>query len=278
MVHWKSNLGDGVGVMYASNSFGELLRLALSKIAILSPFFPLVVVGAFIKRNTRLNLYGGVILVCGLSLVLSQALLYSLGKTVGELRYFINIIPLTLLLFLIYSKQVENSISKIVTKVSYLLMIAALIGSSVSSAYAMYSKQFNNQEHIFVQALLSGRNTSVYYNYDREEVIAEYITNNLQNEKILIDDLVGFPILYAAKQPRLFVQSTDTNFKTALKDPQNTGISYMLVSEPTISGSGDLINQTYPQLYESGTEFAQLEQDFGNWRLYKIGDFTLTDS
>lgn len=101
--------------------------------------------------------------------------------------------------------------------------------------------------------------------------IVNYINNNIKYKKILIDDFMGFPIIYLTQQSSLFVETIDEDFKLALSNPlKYKEIGYILAHETGDTGDFDAINRRFPGIFENGTNFTILDKDFGDWKLYKI--------
>jgi hypothetical protein len=60
------------------------------------------------------------------------------------------------------------------------------------------------------------------------------------------------------------------NFNTALENPFEYDVRYILTVTPEGLGSSDAINVKYPDLYDNGASWCTLVKDFGNYRLYEV--------
>ena len=84
-------------------------------------------------------------------------------------------------------------------------------------------------------------------------------------------------MLTSSQNQKQFVIPSDEDFITALNNPSEAGLRYLLVSSPEVEESVDPINMRYPELYETGSGIATLELEFQNqgvgqpdWRLYRV--------
>lgn len=264
-----NNLSDATTTIRTSlGSPPELFLSALARIFLLSPLFIPLVISARSKLKGKLGLETLVIFGFSLGMLSIHTVLFSLGKTVGELRYFIYVIPFTfVLIFLTLRDTLIFSANRGVRMLLFPAFIGVLLTSSLFTLTVMSSKAFNNQEYIFIKSVIEGHNNSKYFNYENDEKIARYITSNINSRSILVDDAVGFGIIYFTKKPGLFIQSIDSDFYQTLANPQK-GSRYILISN---SGE-DLINKQHPGIFQQGRPYLLLEKDFGNWRLYKLKD------
>lgn len=262
-----NNLSDATGTIQTSlGTPMELFTMALTKIFLLSPLFIPLVISSISKLKGKLSLETFAIFGFALGMLFVHIVLFSLGKTVGELRYFMYVIPFTyVLLFLNLRNTVVFSINKGIRILFYPAFLGVLLTSSLFTLTVMSSQTFNNQEYIFIKSLVEGHNNSKYFNYENDETIAKYIAENINSRSVLVDDAVGFGVIYYTKRPSLFIQSIDSDFKQALDEPQKHA-KYILVSN---SGE-DLLSKKHTGIFEQGLPYLTLEKDFGNWRLYKL--------
>jgi hypothetical protein len=82
-------------------------------------------------------------------------------------------------------------------------------------------------------------------------------------------------IILASRRPRQFIIPNDRDFKPILADPVTFGATYVLVPQPSLRGSLNELNRTYPELYNSGAGIASLDKEFiepgcPRFRLYKM--------
>jgi hypothetical protein len=91
----------------------------------------------------------------------------------------------------------------------------------------------------------------------------------------VIDTETGFNGILEAEHPERLIVSSDRDFARALDAPERY-IRYIFVTDPTIGGSRDLINQHYPSLFAAGGAWVQrVDQVQGTikpWRVYEVLD------
>jgi hypothetical protein len=101
----------------------------------------------------------------------------------------------------------------------------------------------------------------------------------LPEGSVLVDSFTGFSVVLASRNPHQFVITSDRDFLTALGNPAEYGVLYVLVPSSRYLdslSSLDAVNRAYPDLYRSGTGFAVLDHEFDNaagqpdWRLYRM--------
>jgi hypothetical protein len=105
---------------------------------------------------------------------------------------------------------------------------------------------------------------------------AQYLDSmHLGNGQVLVDGAMGFPIILESAYPTQFITTSDRDFQQALLDPVSFGVKYLLVPEAVGYQSLDAINRAYPGIYKSGatvapTLVAQFDAGGNNWRLYQV--------
>jgi len=213
------------------------------------------------------------------SLLLFHLVMLYKGQSFGWLRFSIYIIPFAYMFLGYLIADIKNRYYKITMVLGSIFIICL---SSISTVYAMANPELGREEYQLTNAILS-RDTTLLNNKITESStgvdiatttkIVSYIKDNIEEGKILIDDFVGFPIVYFAKQPDLFVETIDENFKLVLSNPlMYEDVKYILAPKNESAGDLDAINIRFPGIFENGTDFTTLEKDFGEWRLYKIID------
>lgn len=267
--------------LLASNSFFNTLKgnlpldifYVFKRVIFVAPVFIVFLILIGLKITDKLNrIYNISLIGFSASIVLFQIVLLYLGQSFGELRYFIYIIPFSYILSTyICSKQFFPHLKGNIRYLLVTIQIILLAFSSFTTILAMASPDIGKQENIVIQALKNGHNNSQYYNYENEESIAEYLTKNITGRQILIDDSVGFPIIYFSQKPQLFIETVDSDFKKVLVNPQDSPeVQYILISNPSNGSNLDILNVRYPEMFNNGSNSVTLVKDFGDWRLYKF--------
>lgn len=263
-------------------NFGTVFLFVSKRIFFLYPAYLVIGTLIFIKaiKNKKTLLPISLLLLSLPILIFQLALLYK-GQSFGWLRFFIYIIPFTYIFVGYLILDLKNNYRAIV--LSCIIVLLSL--SSISSLYAMSNPNLGREENQFINAILKGdtsylrdrergganASTATGVNVPATNEIVNYINKNIKFKKILIDDFMGFPIIYLTQQPSLFVETIDSNFKLALSDPlKYKEIGYILAHKTGYSGDFDAINIRFPGIFNNGTNFTTLVKDFGDWRLYKI--------
>jgi hypothetical protein len=107
--------------------------------------------------------------------------------------------------------------------------------------------------------------------------VANYLDRlNLPHGTVLMDTFIGWDVWLQSDNRKQFVITSDYDFATFLNVPAESGIRYILVSDPVQDGRADAINQRYPTLYRDGAGIASLVMtvpstgDDQTWRLYRV--------
>lgn len=107
--------------------------------------------------------------------------------------------------------------------------------------------------------------------------LADYLDRlNLPDGTVLMDTFIGWDVWLQSDNRKQFVITSDYDFATFLNVPAESGIRYILVSDPVQDGRADAINQRYPTLYRDGAGIASLVMtvpatgDDQTWRLYRV--------
>lgn len=238
-----------------------------------APFFIISLIAILLKTIDKIDrLHSITLLGFSISIILFHVGLLYLGQSFGYLRFFIYTIPFYFILSsYILSKQLILHLKGKVRVLSISILLFLLILSSFITVFGMSLPTIGQQEHIFIEALRGGRNDSQYYNYKEEKQVATYLSENITGREILIDDSVGFSIIYLSQKPHLFIETVDSDFESVLANPVGTRkAKYLLVRNPKNSDNLDILSVKYPGIFENGTNFTILDKDFGDWRLYKI--------
>ena len=81
------------------------------------------------------------------------------------------------------------------------------------------------------------------------------------------DSTTCFPIILNAKNPKMFVVTSDRDFQAVLAQPSVYHVEYFLVQ----NSGRDELNIVYPGLWEDGGGFSSYVGDVGGgFRLYRI--------
>lgn len=273
---------------------------ALYRILLIAPALPvlLIVVVFFSLRRKDVEPYFPIVIM--LTVLAFQTLTYTLGSTFGFLRFFIIAIALTSVLLIqvippggrfptlrpgaTYIDRRTARAPRTGTKVFFLLLV--LIGTVITTV-GMGSPKWAPQEFALKQAIpVVDKGTVAEQEYrlrmlktfSTERYIANHLDSlNLGEAQVLTSVTRSFAVLTSSQNQKQFVIPSDEDFITALNNPSEAGLRYLLVSSPEVEESVDPINMRYPELYETGSGIATLELEFQNqgvgqpdWRLYRV--------
>jgi hypothetical protein len=221
---------------------------------------------------------------------------YLRGTIFGDLRYFIAVIPVAILLIgaLLPGRQPRPPVARPLLvsnrppgRLVSIGMSALLIGLAVASlpisAIGMSDRSvaptqsdelspvFNFVHHPGAGLVALRRNVT-------ERAVAHAVDAlHLGSGKVLLDVFVGYPIVLYSDRPNQFVIPSDRDWRVAISDPASDGVEYFLVPSPTnpLAALDDL-NRTYPGIFQTGAGIGQPVATFpgighsGAWRLFQV--------
>lgn len=195
-----------------------------------------------------------------LSIPALQFVMLLRGASYGWLRFFFYILPIAVawipyeLNRLKLRPQVGMSIHLI-----GLLLTGALVG------YAMTDPSKASEEY---DTFNYGKN---YQEQQLAKQIARYINEEIPDSLVLMDSFTDFQVIVNSERPGQLVITSDRDFERVVESPAQHGVQYILVPPPVEGGLINAINRQYPELYEQGADWAELERQFGDYRkLYRI--------
>jgi hypothetical protein len=264
---------------------------------ILLAFEPLLPVVAMIwavraVRGRRLSSFAGPMLLGAVLVFMFWA--YVTETILRDLRYFIVVIPLAVIMVGISLAPVERRIGVIRVRASarrrsvvagavVVTTLLAMVVSLPPGAYAVLSPATNQGAAYPLLALVNTGTLSrderlASERWTTDRAVAAYLDSmHLNRGSVLVDDFLGFVIVMASDHPEQFVSTADRDFQSILSDPADSDVQYLLVPPDSGLGSLDALNRTYPQIYETGGGIAKFVKQFNdvgdygvNWRLYRV--------
>lgn len=269
--HDAKQLASNTVLSAAKGNILLSIQFVMERILFLSAvFFPFLILVLAKLRNKANRISGLTIVGFALSVIFAHTMLVFLGKSYGELRYFIYVIPFSyIFLLFLFKDTLKTTLKNYKYTAAFLVAVVLMLATSGLTYYAMLQPKYGNQEYVLMNVLLN-KNTDKNYALDKEEEIAKYISANVKTRSVIVDDSVGFTIVYLSRNPNLFIETVDSDFKKILNNPINTEAKYMLISDQNTHSGIDILNEAYPKMFEEGEEFVTLEKDWGDWKLYKI--------
>lgn len=223
------------------------------------PFIPLFI-GIVVVRilSNRILKYDFFVLL-GLvgALIAFHYMMLLSGSSYGWLRFFAYVLPITFA-WLPY-ELVEITKADAVRKfIMNGIIVFCLFASWGLTLNVLENPQKSPEEHSSMGTTESRR-------------IAEYINENLTEERILADSFVTGEILVNLKQMSNMVVTASLDFYDCLENPRKHGITYLLVPDPEEgTGSLDALNSRYPGLYAGKEEWCTEEKIFAGFKLFKV--------
>lgn len=239
----------------------QSLLFAGKKVLVFSA--PLLAILVLRLLNRRLFQWDTLILLgMFVSIPMLQVLMLMAGTTLGWLRYFIYVLPVSM-------AWLPYELSKIKRRWQLAIPLAALLINFGVNTYAITQPVIAPDENTFIQNSF-GRHSQTYYDWEHQKGIAWYLDEHYANDLILTDTASAFFIVLQSQFPRHFFITSDYEFKNAISDPIKYDVKYLLVPNARSRAIMSAVNDSWPDLYEKGADWAKLVNDFGDWRLYEI--------
>jgi hypothetical protein len=245
---------------------GPSIILAGLRVTTLSIAWPIGLLCALwlmvVRRDARAL---AVLAVMG-SMIAFMVLAYVLHLTAPWLRYFILVIPLSLLLLacaipreagpvVIAQARSRRLTTGLPAPLRSILALALAFATIPVAAVGMVNPAIASEEARDIPPLLGpaaaapDRPGNQIQSFAGEKAIAEYLdAMNAPRGSILIDAFLGFPIIMQSRYPERFVITADRDFRPALADPVTFGVTYLLAPPGGGNQSLDAVNRTYPTL------------------------------
>lgn len=238
------------------------LIFAAKKVLVFSS--PLIAILILKLLNRRIFKWDTLILIgMFVSIPLLQVLMLLRGTTLGWLRYFIYVLPVSF-------AWLPYELSKIKRKWHISIPLVAMAVNFGILSYAITQPSIAPDENKFLQNSF-GQHNEAYYDWKNFTAIAEYLDEYYPTSTILTDSFSAYFVILQSKYPKRFYITSDKDFKKAVTDPKEYGVDYLLIPKPGSSSVISAINNAYPDLYGRGSEWAELARDFGyDWKLYKV--------
>ncbi len=223
------------------------------------PFIPLFV-GIVVVRilNGRLLRYDFfVLLILSAALIAFHYIMLLSGSSYGWLRFFAYVLPITFAWLPHELAEIAKADKVLKFTMSSVIILSLLVSWGLTLS-VLENPQKSPEEHSSMDTTESRR-------------IAEYIDENLPEERILTDSFVTGEILVNLKQMSNMVVTASLDFYDCLENPHKYGITYLLVPDPEEgTGSLDALNSRYPGLYAGKEEWCTEEMIFTGFKLFKV--------
>jgi hypothetical protein len=271
--------GTGNGVQLAStpialtgNSWQSAAQFIISQSLLLYP----AVIAAFGALAVRMlvkgdRVTGFILMSFATPIALLDIYLLHSSSLAPALRYQIFVIPYTFVVFVYILRSLKSRFGVLSSWVA--LATCAVLGlSNVASVMTISDpSQSQSDNYPAVQAFQTNKTveqlgypTALDFGQDMAPKIEAL---DKDHGLIACDSTTCFPIVLNARDPKMYVVTSDRDFQAVVAQPRIYHVEYFLVQ----NSNRDALNITYPGLWEDGAGFASLVGDVGNgFRLYRI--------
>ncbi|MDP1510198.1 glycosyltransferase family 39 protein [Paenibacillus sp. CMAA1739] len=210
-----------------------------------------------------------IILLLFLSVPGLQFLLMMKQSSYGWFRYFMYVFPITVAWLPYELSQLQGRWRR----AAFGLVSVSLLLTAGLLSYALTRPDIAPDENSF----LTRTGNVNYVRQESDRKIAVWLDQHLPKSTIMTDSASAYTMIVYSQYPKRFLITSDYSFNKALSYPQDNHVDYILVPKIMSGMPLSKINMVYPNLYEHGAPWVQLEREFnGEWRLYKVLPKSLT--
>ncbi len=210
-----------------------------------------------------------IILLLFLSVPGLQFLLMMKQSSYGWFRYFMYVFPITVAWLPYELSQLQGRWRR----AAFGLVSVSLLLTAGLLSYALTRPDIAPDENSF----LTRTGNVNYVRQESDRKIAVWLDQHRPKSTIMTDSASAYTMIVYSQYPKRFLITSDYSFNKALSYPQDNHVDYILVPKIMSGMPLSKINMVYPNLYEHGAPWVQLEREFnGEWRLYKVLPKSLT--
>ncbi|ASR45643.1 hypothetical protein B4V02_02410 [Paenibacillus kribbensis] len=254
-------LNDDKFVEMFSNPLVALKFIASKTVWYSVPLFAILLIRLLSGRLFRWGTL--IILLLFLSVPGLQFLLMMKQSSYGWFRYFMYVFPITVAWLPYELSQLQGRWRR----AAFGLVSVSLLLTAGLLSYALTRPDIAPDENSFLTR--TGNVNYVRQVSDRK--IAVWLDEQLPKSTIMTDSASAYTMIVYSQYPKRFLITSDYSFNKALSYPQDSHVDYILVPKIMPGMPLSKINMVYPNLYEKGAPWVQLEREFnGEWRLYKV--------
>ncbi|QYK69632.1 glycosyltransferase family 39 protein [Paenibacillus sp. S02] len=260
-------LNDDKFVEIFSNPLVALKFIASKTLWYSVPLFAILFIRLLSGRLFRWGTL--IILLLFLSVPGLQFLLMMKQSSYGWFRYFMYVFPITVAWLPYELSQLQGRWRR----AAFGLVSVSLLLTAGLLSYALTRPDIAPDENSF----LTRTGNVNYVRQESDRKIAVWLDEHLPKSTIMTDSASAYTMIVYSQYPKRFLITSDYSFNKALSYPQDSHVDYILVPKIMSGMPLSKINMVYPNLYEKGAPWVQLEREFnGEWRLYKVLPKSLT--
>jgi hypothetical protein len=200
------------------------------------------------------------IFVAAFSPIILQIIVIFLGISALSYSWFGVLVPLSIIIMYYF-------INSPLFRPVYANVVILVMLVSVYFGYKSLDESVDITEKNFATVL---KGEPVQDIFEEELKVAKFLKENTtEKDMILIDDAVGYPIVYFYSSPNQFYLPYQSDYFRLLQQPQFAA-NYIVVPRPDLTVTGfDQLTAMYPDAFEKGFEFTTLVYQTRKWRVYK---------
>ncbi|WP_336076732.1 glycosyltransferase family 39 protein [Paenibacillus sp. 203] len=260
-------LNDDKFVEIFSNPLVALKFIASKTLWYSVPLFAILFIRLLSGRLFRWGTL--IIMLLFLSVPGLQFLLMMKQSSYGWFRYFMYVFPITVAWLPYELSQLQGRWRR----AAFGLVSVSLLLTAGLLSYALTRPDIAPDENSF----LTRTGNVNYVRQESDRKIAVWLDEHLPKSTIMTDSASAYTMIVYSQYPKRFLITSDYSFNKALSYPQDNHVDYILVPKIMSGMPLSKINMVYPNLYEKGAPWVQLEREFnGEWRLYKVLPKSLT--
>ncbi len=258
IVQSSENLGESMQALVGD--VGGVFAFVMKKVFVFLPLLIVILVLGYIgKRLFRWETLMLLVLVA--SIPAFQYIMIIMGNSFGWLRFFVY--PLPIAMAWLPSEFGGGKIQRpAFGEIAAVACCLALFISNLLTGIYLNDSNMASEEY------------TTYTQGDQsialQKEIADYINQNCDDSVILMDSFETWYVILNLDATDHVITTCSYNFNTALENPFEYDVRYILAVTPEGLGASDAINMKYPDLYENGASWCTLVKDFGDYRLYEV--------
>ena len=182
------------------------------------------------------------------------------GSTFGWFRYFMAAIPMVIVIALVFWAPTDRPADRGRTDIRWGRLGAALLGGSLLigipvTARSILDPDINMGLPQMVASLVNPTRYPPEKQVERriginDRVVANYLdAKKLPRGSVLMDSFQTTWLWLASGDPKQFVITSDYDFVSALNRPWESGIRYIVLTNPDTNAAMDAITRRYPTLW-----------------------------
>ncbi|CAN5684324.1 hypothetical protein BH09ACT8_BH09ACT8_48300 [soil metagenome] len=210
------------------------------------------------------------------------------ASTYGLFRYYMPAIPIVLVIALACWTPTQSGTSRLrlgsvpACFGAAVLSLSLVVGLPVTGRSMLDENNSGQQLLLGVRSLFNRQEVPPNQQWyrragDDDRRVATYLDNkNLDPGTVLTDTFISAVVWLSSDNPKQFVVTSDFDFTAALNRPWESGVKYILISNPAGNAAQDAITTRYPTMWSDGAGIGKLVltvdgpsgQD--RWRVYEV--------